>query len=71
MWYPVRRRVRFSRFLGTGALLGFLVGAFFAITGPDTPRAGTGASVAFLGLVGLLLGLLISGLVAVLIDRRL
>ncbi len=69
-WYRVRRTVKFSRFLITGGVIGFVIGALFALTGPTSPRAGTASAVAFMGVTGVLVGLLVSGAVAVLLDRR-
>lgn len=70
-WYRVRRSVKFRNFLLTGALLGFLLGAVVSARGPVSPRAGEASAMAFLGMVGALIGTLVAGVVAVLIDRRL
>lgn len=70
-WYRIRRTVKFRNFLLTGAVLGFLLGAFVSAIGPESPRAGAASAMAFLGMVGALTGTLIAGVAAVLLDRRL
>ena len=71
------RRPRFLPFILTGAVIGFLVGASFAVFGwfEDTsptlasnypPSAGIG----YLGFMGALVFGLLAGVVAVLVERR-
>lgn len=70
-WYRVRRTVKFRSFILTGALLGFLVGAVIAVGGPSaSPRASSVSAMAFVGLAWALVGTLVAGVVAVLLDRR-
>ncbi len=69
-WYRIRRGVRFPSFLITGAVLGFLVGLVVSAVGPSSARASDASALAFLGVVGAMLGALIAGVVAVLLDRR-
>jgi hypothetical protein len=65
-----RRAPNFTRFLATGAILGFIVGSAVAFFGRQAPGYGEGAAVAYLGLLGAGLGAMLAGVVAVLLDRR-
>ncbi len=70
------RSPNFARFILTGAVLGFALGGFVAITGVlEGPVEHPGnytptAAVGYLGLMGALVFGLTAGVVAVLLDRR-
>ncbi len=70
---PVRRSVNYAAFLLTGAVAGFVLGGLLELVGP-TPSTGavyTGqSSFAFVAMLGALLGTLVGGVVALLLDRR-
>ena len=65
-----RRTPKFTRFIGTGAVIGFIVGAAVAILGAPAPAYGVNAQLGYFGVLGAALGALIGGVVAVLLDRR-
>jgi len=65
-----RRTPKFTRFIATGAVIGFVVGAAVAILGAPAPTYGLNAQLGYFGVLGAALGGLIAGVVAVLIDRR-
>jgi hypothetical protein len=69
-----RRYANFPAFIGTGAILGFIVGSAFAYFGDDTATYGRDYSltsaVLFLGVVGAFVFALVAAVVAVLVDRR-
>ena len=65
-----RRIPKFTRFIGTGAIVGFILGAAVAILGAPAPTYGLNAQLGYFGVLGAALGALIAGVVAVLIDRR-
>lgn len=67
----VRPAPRFSAFLVTGAFVGLLIGFLLSVIGPVDSRYGVSAVLGFLGLIGAGLGMLVGGIVAVLLDRRL
>ena len=74
---PSRRPPRFLPFILTGAVLGFLIGASFAVFGwledPDPTLASNydaSAGVGYLGFLGALFGGLVAAVVAILVDRR-
>jgi len=60
----------FKRFIFTGVVLGFVVGAVLSVIGDQAPGYGAGSQVGYLGVMGAFLGALAAGLVAVLLDRR-
>ena len=60
---------RFSRFIVTGAVLGFIAGAAVAVFGPATPSYTPSTAVGFIGLLGAFVGVLVSALLAVGLDR--
>ncbi|MEI2765241.1 MAG: hypothetical protein V9F82_06060 [Dermatophilaceae bacterium] len=64
-----RRSPRYSRFLVTGALLGFVAGALVAYLGHQVPNYGAGAQLGYFGGIGAGLGALAAGVVAALLDR--
>jgi hypothetical protein len=66
----VRRPPSFPAFLGTGAVVGLMVGFVVSLVGPVDPRYDPLAALGFLGLICACLGLLVGGLIAVLLDRR-
>ena len=65
-----RRSPAFLRWIGTGAVLGFLAGLVTAVVSDDAASYGLGSQVAYLGVMFAFLGALLGGLVAVLVDRR-
>ena len=69
------RRPNFVAFIGTGVVLGFVVGSAVAYLGEgDTAQYGRvyspGAAVMFLGVLGACVFGLVAAVVAVLLDRR-
>jgi hypothetical protein len=67
---PAPRRPDYTRFLTTGAVLGAAVGLIVGLTSPLQVQHTRGAVTAYL-MVGLAFtGALLTGLVAVLLDRR-
>ena len=73
-----RRTPNFFRFIVTGAIVGFLIGALIAWTGifEDQSAAaarsyvyGTSSGVGLMGLFGAGLGAMLAAVVAVLLDR--
>lgn len=60
----------FSRFIATGAILGFVAGGVASLTGDPAPSYGEGAAVAYLGIFGAAIGAMLAAVVAVLLDRR-
>jgi hypothetical protein len=65
----VRRAPRYGAFLGTGAVVGLLAALVGGLTGPGDPSVGRGPLVGYLALSLGLLGALLGGGVAVLIER--
>jgi hypothetical protein len=59
----------FKRFLITGALLGFLVGAVISLLGDDVRGYSATTGALFLGAVGALLGAGLAGILGILLDR--
>ena len=66
----VRRSPRFTSFLVTGGILGLLIGFFLSLVGHADTRYDSAAALGFLGLICALLGVLVGGVIAVLLDRR-
>lgn len=66
----VRRSPRFTRFLISGGLVGLLVGLLTSLVGHPDTRYDAVAALGFLGLIGALLGVLVGGIIAVLLDKR-
>ena len=64
----------FPAFIGTGAILGFIVGSYLGWKGDTVTASGRSfsvtSSVLFLGVVGACLVGLLGAVVAVLLDRR-
>lgn len=65
-----RRSPAFLRWIGSGAVVGFLVGLVMAVVSADAANYGLGSQVAYLGVMFAFVGALLGGLVAVLVDRR-
>jgi hypothetical protein len=66
---PERSRTpSFKFFLVTGAVLGFVVGAVVAITGPDASNYSSGTAIGYLGVLGAVIGLALGGGIALLVD---
>jgi hypothetical protein len=65
-----RRTPNFRRFIITGTLLGFVVGAVIAVAGDSAPDYSAGSQIGFFGVLFGALGALLSALFAVLLDRR-
>lgn len=66
----MRRTPNFTAFLLTGGLLGLLTGFFVSMFGPGDSTYDGSSALGFLGLIGAVLGVLVGGLAAVLLDRR-
>ncbi|HEY5178226.1 MAG TPA: hypothetical protein VIJ07_00370 [Dermatophilaceae bacterium] len=66
----VRRSPRFTAFLVTGGVIGLLIGVFLSLLGHPDTRYDASAALGFLGLICALLGVLVGGVIAVLLDRR-
>lgn len=62
------RTPNFMRYLALGALLGFVVGAAFALVGPDAGNYSTNTAIGYLGVFGALIGLALGGAVALVLD---
>ncbi len=71
---PVRsappRTPNFLRFIITGALVGFVVGAYVAVAGDGTPDYSAGSQIGFFGVLFAAIGALLAALLAVLIAPR-
>ena len=59
----------FKRFLITGALLGFLVGAVISLMGDDVRGYTATTGALFLGALGAMLGAGLAGILGILLDR--
>jgi len=67
---PEQPRIpNFKRFLITGAVLGFLVGAVISILGDPVQGYSTTTGVLYLGALGAFLGTGLAGLLGILLDR--
>ena len=68
------RYPNFVAFIGTGAVIGFVVGSAFGYLGDNAPTYGhtysTSSAVLFLGVVGACVFGLLAAICAVLLDRR-
>jgi hypothetical protein len=66
------RQPNFAAFIGTGVVLGFVVGSAYGYLGPTATGRdySTTTSVLFLGAAGACLFGLLAAVVAVLLDRR-
>jgi len=65
----LRRSPRFTRFLITGGVVGLLIGVLLSLVGHPDARYDVSVAMGFLGLVCALLGVLVGGVIAVLLDR--
>lgn len=66
----VRRSPRFTAFLITGVIVGFLIGVLASVIGNPDSRYDAWAAFGLLGLIGAGLGALVGGIIAVLLDKR-
>jgi hypothetical protein len=66
---PVRRAPRYGAFLVTGAVVGVVIAVVSGLSGPSDPSVGRGALVGYLAMALGLLGGLVGGAVAVVLDR--
>jgi hypothetical protein len=64
-----RRSPRFARFIGTGAIIGFFVGAVVSLASAPAAAYAVTSQVGYFGLMGACLGALLAGILAVVIDR--
>jgi hypothetical protein len=66
----IRRAPNIPAFLLTGGVIGLVLGVLASVLGNDDTRYDMAAAVAFFGLIGAALGVLVGGIVAVLLDRK-
>jgi hypothetical protein len=66
---PAPRIPNFKRFLITGALLGFIVGAVISLVGDDVKGYTATTGALFLGAIGAMLGAGLAGILGILLDR--
>lgn len=67
---PERPRIpNFKRFLITGAVLGFIVGAVISIMGDEVQGYTTTTGALYIGAFGAFIGLGVAGIVGILLDR--
>ncbi len=59
----------FKRFLITGALLGFVIGAVISLLGEDVRGYSATTGALFLGAFGAMLGAGVAGILGILLDR--
>ena len=64
-----RRGPNFTRFIATGAILGFIAASAAAFFGEQAPGYGEGAAVAYLGVFAAAIGAMVGAVVAVVLDR--
>jgi len=64
------RMPNFTRFIATGAILGFVVGAVAALLGDPAPGYAEGSAMLYIGVFGAAIGAVLAGVLAVLLDRR-
>lgn len=67
---PVRRRPTLSRFLMTGAIIGFVAGGLVGYLGPDAVNSSLTQEVLVMGFMGALVFALIASVAYLLADRR-
>lgn len=67
---PVRRRPTLSRFLMTGAIVGFVLGGLVGYLGPDAPNSSLTQEVILLGFIGALVFALLASVAYLIADRR-
>ncbi|RNI25244.1 hypothetical protein [Flexivirga caeni] len=66
---PVRRTPNFLRFIITGAVIGFIVGAIIASSGADADGYSARTGVALIGGILAAVGALLAAIVALLLER--
>ena len=67
---PDRPRIpNFKRFLITGAVLGFIVGAAISILGDEVQGYTTTTGALYIGALGAFLGTGVAGVIGILLDR--
>ena len=67
---PERPRIpNFKRFLITGAVLGFIVGAAISIVGDEVQGYTTTTGALYIGALGAFLGTGLAGVLGILLDR--
>ena len=66
---PAPRIPNFKRFLITGAVLGFIVGAVISIVGDEVQGYTTTTGALFIGALGAFLGTGLAGVLGILLDR--
>jgi uncharacterized membrane protein len=59
----------FKRFLITGAVLGFMIGAVFSIVGDEVQGYTTTTGALYIGALGAFLGTGLAGVLGILLDR--
>ena len=59
----------FKRFLITGAVLGFVIGAVISIMGDDVQGYSATSGALYIGAFGAFIGLGLAGLIGILLDR--
>jgi hypothetical protein len=64
------RTPNYLRFIVTGAIIGFIAGAAFALSGEGAVNYSTGSELGYFGVMFGGIGALVAGLVAVLLERR-
>jgi hypothetical protein len=64
------RTPNYLRFIVTGAIVGFVLGAVFSLVGESAPDYSSGSQIAFFGVMFGGIGALLAGLLAVLLERR-
>lgn len=67
---PVRRHPRYSRFLLTGGVVGVVVAVIAGLAGSPDPGQSRGPLIGYLAVLLGLLGALLGGVVALVLDRR-
>ena len=67
---PVRRAPRYGAFLLTGGIVGVVVAVVAGLAGPGDPGQSRGPLIGYLAVLLGLLGALLGGVVALLLDRR-
>lgn len=65
----VRRAPKFAPFMGAGIVLGIIVAAISAYTGPESAEFTRGATFGFLAVIFGIVGMLVGALVVLVIDR--
>lgn len=64
------RTPNYLRFIVTGAIIGFIAGAVFALSGEEAANYSTGSELGYFGVMFGGIGALLAGLLAVLLERR-